>query len=129
MQFGFICLDALQVGPDSCFSCVSGARVHLDDLTVLREKLTGVSDVDGCLLSPPPSKDLDRVENLFCVELGELQQFAIRYPSNQIERLPSILSMLRLPYRGLLCFERRRYDVTQGYIGLCMERWIGEAVI
>ena len=86
-----------------------GGRLH-----VLEAAGEG-GDVDGSLLSPPPSKDLDRVENLFCVELGELQQFAIRYPSNQIERLPSILSMLLLPYLGLLCFERRRYDVTQGY--------------
>ena len=42
-------------------------------------------NVDGGLLSSSTSQNLDGVENLFRVELGELQQFAIRDLSNRSE--------------------------------------------
>ena len=60
-------------------------------------------DVDGSLLSPSPSKDLDRVENLFCVELGELKQFAIRNPPKR-----ACAIMLCVSYLGLACLKRGR---------------------
>ena len=57
-------------------------------------------DVDGGLLSPPPSQDLHGVENLLRVKLGELQEFAIRNQSNRSERASSHFHRLRVPYLG-----------------------------
>ena len=56
-----------------------GGRLHV------LEAAGESGDVDGGLLSPTTSQDLDGVENLFRVELGELQEFAIRNLSNQSE--------------------------------------------
>ena len=58
-------------------------------------------DVDGGLLGPPSSQDLHGVENLLRVELGELQEFAIKNQSKpKSEHAPSHFHMLRVPYLG-----------------------------
>ena len=63
-----------------------GGRLHV--LEVAGES----GDVDRGLLSASPSQDLDCVENLFRVELGELQEFAIRNQSNQSESVCNHIS-------------------------------------
>ena len=55
-------------------------------------------NIDGSLLGPPPSQDLHGVENLLRVELGELQEFAIRNQSNRSERASSHFHRLRVTY-------------------------------
>ena len=56
-----------------------GGRLHV------LEAAGESGDVDSGLLSPAASQNLDGVENLFRVELGELQEFAIRNLSKQSE--------------------------------------------
>ena len=70
-------------------------------------------DVDGGLFSPSTSQDLDGVENLFRVELGELEEFAIRDLSNQSESVCHHISTCYAApiFRSAGMFETRAYDV------------------
>ena len=66
-------------------------------------------DVDGGLLGPPSSQDLHGVENLLRVELGELQEFAIKNQSKAKRACAITFPHVTCPiFRWLACLKRGR---------------------